>query len=69
MAEKALTAVIQEAYVQGISIRATNDLVKSMGMNRTSKDEPISTEILRKLPMRGRSGCLPVTAKAPVVGR
>jgi hypothetical protein len=30
-AEKALTAVIQEAYVQGISTRAVDDLVKAMG--------------------------------------
>src|SRR4051794_30124626 len=28
MAEKALTAVIQEAYIQGISTRSVNDLVK-----------------------------------------
>lgn len=30
MAEKALTAVIQEAYVQGISTRSVDDLVKGM---------------------------------------
>src|SRR5215213_3392159 len=30
-AEKALTAVIQEAYVHGISTRAVDDLVKAMG--------------------------------------
>jgi transposase-like protein len=30
MAEKALTAVIQEAYVQGVSTRAVDDLVKAM---------------------------------------
>lgn len=36
MAEKALTAVIQEAYVQGISTRSVDDLVKAMGrMNAT----------------------------------
>src|ERR1700751_1363169 len=32
MAEKALTAVIQEAYVQGISTRSVDDLVKALGM-------------------------------------
>ena len=32
MAEKALTAVIQEAYIQGISTRSVNDLVMAMGM-------------------------------------
>ena len=31
MAEKALTAVIQEAYVQGISTRSVDKLVKAMG--------------------------------------
>ena len=37
MAEKALTAVIQEAYVQGISTRSVDDLVKAMGMTGISK--------------------------------
>ena len=31
-AEKALTAVIQEAYVQGISTRSVDDLVKALGI-------------------------------------
>jgi len=31
MAEKALTAVIQEAYVQGVSTRSVDDPVKAMG--------------------------------------
>src|SRR5204862_898762 len=39
MAEKALTAVIQEAYVQGISTRAVDELVKAMGMERISKSQ------------------------------
>lgn len=39
MAEKALTAVIQEAYVQGISTRSVDDLVKAMGMNGISKSQ------------------------------
>jgi len=37
MAEKALTAVIQEAYVQGISTRSVDDLVKAMGMTRPTQ--------------------------------
>jgi len=37
MAEKALTAVIQEAYVQGISTRSVDDLVKAMGMTGISR--------------------------------
>jgi putative transposase len=39
MAEKALTAVIQEAYVQGISTRAVDDLVKAMGLSGISKSQ------------------------------
>src|ERR1022692_4698530 len=31
-AEKALAAVIQEAYVQGVSTRSVDELVKAMGM-------------------------------------
>jgi transposase-like protein len=38
-AEKALTAVIQEAYVQGISTRSVDDLVKAMGMSGISKSQ------------------------------
>ena len=37
MAEKALTAVIQEAYIQGISTRSVDDLVQAMGMSGVSK--------------------------------
>jgi transposase-like protein len=39
VAEKALTAVIQEAYVQGISTRSVDDLVKAMGMSGISKSQ------------------------------
>jgi transposase-like protein len=39
LAEKALTAVIQEAYIQGISTRSVDDLVKAMGMSGISKSE------------------------------
>jgi transposase-like protein len=38
-AEKALTAVIQEAYVHGISTRAVDDLVKAMGGTGVSKSQ------------------------------
>ena len=37
--EKALTAVIQEAYIQGVSTRAVDDLVKAMGMSGVSKSQ------------------------------
>ena len=39
MAEKALTAVIQEAYIQGVSTRSVDDLVKAMGMSGVSKSQ------------------------------
>lgn len=38
-AEKALAAVIQEAYVQGISTRSVDDLVQAMGMSGISKSQ------------------------------
>ena len=38
-AEKALTAVIQEAYVQGISTRSVDELVKALGMSGVSKSQ------------------------------
>jgi transposase-like protein len=38
-AEKALTAVIQEAYVHGISTRSVDDLVKAMGASGISKSQ------------------------------
>ena len=39
MAENALTAVVQEAYVQGVSTRSVDDLVKAMGMSGISKSQ------------------------------
>lgn len=39
LAEKALTAVIQEAYVQGVSTRSVDELVKAMGMTGISKSQ------------------------------
>lgn len=39
LAEKALTAVIQEAYIQGISTRSVDDLVKALGMTGISKSQ------------------------------
>ena len=38
-AEKALTAVIQEAYVQGVSTRSVDDLVRAMGLDGISKSQ------------------------------
>jgi len=38
-AEKALAAVIQEAYIQGVSTRSVDDLVQAMGMTGISKSQ------------------------------
>jgi len=38
-AEKALAAVIQEAYIQGVSTRSVDDLVKALGMTGISKSQ------------------------------
>src|SRR5687768_9346531 len=38
-AEKALTAVIQEAYVHGVSTRVVDDLVRAMGASGISKSQ------------------------------
>jgi putative transposase len=38
-AEKALTAVIQEAYVQGVSTRSVDELVRAMGLDGVSKSQ------------------------------
>ena len=43
-AEKALTAVIQEAYVQGISTRSVDDLVKALEQARADGGEVFGGE-------------------------
>ncbi|MBB4617328.1 transposase-like protein [Sphingomonas abaci] len=37
--EKALTTVVQKAYIRGISTRSVDDLVKAMGMSGISKSQ------------------------------
>ena len=39
MSEQALVAVVQEAYVKGISTRKVDDLVQALGMNGISKSQ------------------------------
>jgi transposase-like protein len=39
LAEKALAAVVQEAYVHGVSTRSVDDLVKAMGMTGISRSQ------------------------------
>ncbi len=52
-AERALTAVVQEAYVQGVSTRRVDDLVQALGLNGISKSqvsrlcEPLDEEVAR----------------------
>ena len=68
LAEKALTAVVQEAYVQGISTRSVDDLVRAMGMEGISKsqvsrlcaeiDERVQTFLGRPIALRQAQGRL-----------
>jgi transposase-like protein len=61
-AEKALVAVVQEAYVHGISTRAVDDLVKALGAGGMSKSQAsrlcaeIDTRVIAFLsrPLEGR---------------
>ena len=39
LAEKALAAVVQEAYVHGVSTRSVDDLIKAIGMTGISKSQ------------------------------
>jgi len=39
LAEKAITAVVQEAYVHGVSTRSVDDLVRALGMDGLSKSQ------------------------------
>mgnify|MGYP003571217988 CR=1 FL=1 len=64
MAEEALAAVIRNVYVQGISTRSVDDLVKAMGMSGTSAAEPIWTEFLLKLTRGGLRGAKLVVSDA-----
>ena len=59
-AEKALTAVIQEACIQGVSTRSVDELVKAMGMTGISKSQSLP----RRRP--GSAGCAArSTARSP----
>jgi transposase-like protein len=39
LAEKAIAAVVQEAYIQGVSTRSVDDLVRALGMDGISKSQ------------------------------
>jgi transposase-like protein len=54
MAEKALTAVIQEAYIQGISTRSVDDLVQHRAkLHSTNPLERLNGEIKRRTEVVG----------------
>jgi len=63
-AEQALTAVVQEAYVQGVSTRRVDDLVQALGMQGISKSqvsrlcETLDAEVQR-FRNRRLEGCYP----------
>jgi hypothetical protein len=61
MAEKALTAVIQEAYIQGVSTRSVDDLVRAMGMSGISKSQVsrLCEEIDDKVSVAARNDARP----------
>ena len=63
-AERALVAVVQEAYVQGVSTRRVDDLVQALGMNGISKSQvsrickELDTEV-EQFRSRRLEGCYP----------
>ncbi len=66
MAEKALTAVVQEAYFHGVSTRSVDELVRAMGMTGISKSQGLP---LRR---RGSPGCAPrstIRSRPSSIGR
>ena len=78
MGEKALTAVIQEAYVQGISTRSVDELVKAMGStgsaNRRSPGSALRSTSGSRASCAGRSratgrifGSTPPTSKPAAI--
>src|SRR3954471_3843281 len=64
-AERALVATVREAYVQGVSTRRVDDLVKALGLNGISKSqvsrlcEELDTEVERFRDPQARR-CLPL---------
>ena len=47
-AEKAMVAVIEEAYIQGVSTRSVDDLARAMGMTGVSKSQVSSLNAVRE---------------------
>ena len=55
MAEKALTAVVQEAYIQGVSTRSVDDLVKAPRPARAGRPFGDGSRALPSMGMTGIS--------------
>jgi len=79
MTEKALVAVIQEAWIGGVSTRRVDDLVQAMGLTGISKsqvsklckdiDERVLAFLERPLEARGpTSGSMPPTSSSAKAG-
>ena len=67
VAEKALTAVIQEAYIEGVSMRSVDDLVKALGMSGVSKSQV--SRLCEEIDGKGRpSSTGPSKATGPTCG-
>lgn len=66
-AEMALAAVVQEAYVQGISTRSVDDVVQAMGMSGISKSQV--SRLCAEIDERYRPSCIaPLKATGPTCG-
>ena len=74
MAEQELTGVIQAAYIQGISTRSVDDLVKSLGMSGISKVRTATWQRCRvhlqsampwRMPARTAAGSSPPSSPRP----
>lgn len=66
LAEKALTAVIQEAYIQGISTRPVDGLVKALGMSGISKSQV--SRLCAEIDERGGASTGRLKATGPTSG-
>ncbi len=66
MAERALTAVIQEAYIQGVSTRSVDDLVKALGMSGVSKSQV--SRLCEEIDGRVKTTCSPIWAFQRSIG-
>jgi putative transposase len=67
VAEKALAAVIQEAYVHAISTRSVDELVKALGMAGISKSQV--SRLCAEIDERAQtSSSVPLRATGPISG-